>query len=347
MERVGISRGSLVMGQWPMVIGQWSLAIRCMVRAIIAQKYIVHSTPYILVVIFFSSCSKKMDTAFEGTITISSDESLQPMLNQVYQAYEHTFPETHFRVLYKPQTEAIDLMLKDTAHVVFTTREFTQPEYKTLTDKGIRYNAQHIATDGVALIVSRRNADSLITVKELEGIFTGKITDWSQLKRTGRAGKIVLIFDNANASNLDYFVRKFNLKNVQHLNISATGSNEKVIEYVKTNVNALGFIGVSWISDGEAPLTASLSKGLQVLGVSEKENPTRADYYQPFQMNLRQKTYPLRRKVYAFSREMYSGLGNGLVNYIMRDVGGLVIEKCGLWPTKPFNREIILSKEQL
>ncbi len=288
-----------------------------------------------------------MDTAFEGKITISSDESLQPMLDQVYQAYEHTFPETHFRVLYKPQTEAIGLLLKDTAHVVFTTREFTQTEYKTLTDKGIRYNAQHIATDGVALIVKRQNADSLITVRELEEIFTGKISNWSQLKNSGRTGKIDLIFDNANASNLDYFVRKFNLKNVKHLNISAAGSNQKVIEYVKTNGNAIGFIGVSWISDGEAPLTASLSRGLQVLGVSDKENPTRADYYQPFQANLRQRTYPLRRKVYAFSREMYSGLGNGLVNYIMRDVGGLVIEKCGLWPTKPYNREIILTKENL
>jgi phosphate transport system substrate-binding protein len=286
-----------------------------------------------------------MDTAFEGKITISSDESLQPMLDQVYQAYEHTFPETHFRVLYKPQTEAIDLMLKDTAHVVFTTREFTQSEYKRLTDKGIKYNAQHIATDGVALIISRQNADSLITVKELEAIFTGKITDWSQLKNSGRSGKIVLVFDNANASNLDYFVRKFSLKNVKHLNISATGTNQKTIEYIKTNPNAIGFIGVSWISDGEAPLTTSLSKGLRVMGVSEKENPTRTDYYQPFQRNLKFRTYPLRRKVYAFSREMYSGLGNGLMNYIMRDVGGLVIEKCGLWPSKPFNREIIITKE--
>jgi phosphate transport system substrate-binding protein len=286
-----------------------------------------------------------MDTAFEGKITISSDESLQPMLDQVYQAYEHTFPETHFRVLYKPQTEAIDLMLKDTAHVVFTTREFTQSEYKRLTDKGIKYNAQHIATDGVALIISRQNADSLITVKELEAIFIGKIKDWSQLKNSGRSGKIGLVFDNANASNLDYFVRKFNLKNVKHLNISATGTNQKTIEYVKTNPNAIGFIGVSWISDGEAPLTVELSKGLRVMGVSEKENSARTDYYQPFQRNLKFRTYPLRRKVYAFSREMYSGLGNGLMNYIMRDVGGLVIEKCGLWPSKPFNREIIITKE--
>ena len=42
---------------------------------------------------------------------------------------------------------------------------------------------------------------------------------------------------------------------------------------------------------------------------------------------------------------MHAGLGSGMVNYIMRDVGSLIIEKCGLWPAKPFNREVIIKKE--
>jgi len=300
---------------------------------------------FILSVLWAVSCKRPEDSTSHGRVTITADESLQPMLDQVYQAYEHTFPETHFDVRYLPEHQAAAFMLKDSARLAFVTREFTSEEQKVFKSKGIKYNPQHIATDGVALLINRSNPDTLITLEQISGIFKGTVKTWGQLGRANHAEDIVLVFDNANSSNLNFIMKKFGLSDVKGLNIFSAGSNKKVIEYVKQHPNALGFIGVSWISDGEAPLTAELSQGLRVMGVAEKPNPAKEDYYQPFQDDLKWRRYPLHRKVYVISREMHSGLGSGLVNYIMRDVGSLVIEKCGLWPAKPFNREVILKKE--
>ncbi|AXE19158.1 phosphate ABC transporter substrate-binding protein [Runella rosea] len=300
---------------------------------------------FILSVLWIVSCKRPEDSTSHGRVTITADESLQPMLDQVYQAYEHTFPETHFDVRYLPEHQAAAFMLKDSARLAFVTREFTAEEQKVFKSKGIKYNPQHIATDGVALLINRSNPDTLITLDQISGIFKGTIKRWGQLGSANHAEDIVLVFDNANSSNLNFIMKKFGLSDVKGLNIFSAGSNKKVIEYVKQHPNALGFIGVSWISDGEAPLTAELSQGLRVMGVAEKPNPAKEDYYQPFQDDLKWRRYPLHRKVYVISREMHSGLGSGLVNYIMRDVGSLVIEKCGLWPAKPFNREVILKKE--
>ncbi len=300
---------------------------------------------FILSVLWAVSCKRPEDSTSHGRVTITADESLQPMLDQVYQAYEHTFPETHFDVRYLPEHQAAAFMLKDSARLAFVTREFTAEEQKVFKSKGIKYNPQHIATDGVALLINRSNPDTLITLEQISGVFKGTVKTWGQLGSANQAEDIVLVFDNANSSNLNFIMKKFGLSDVKGLNIFSAGSNKKVIEYVKQHPNALGFIGVSWISDGEAPLTAELSQGLRVMGVAEKPNPAQEDYYQPFQDDLKWRRYPLHRKVYVISREMHSGLGSGLVNYIMRDVGSLVIEKCGLWPAKPFNREVILKKE--
>ncbi|RDB02841.1 phosphate ABC transporter substrate-binding protein [Runella aurantiaca] len=300
---------------------------------------------FILSVLWVVSCKRPEDSTSHGRVTITADESLQPMLDQVYQAYEHTFPETHFDVRYLPEHQAAAFMLKDSARLAFVTREFTAEEQKVFKSKGIKYNPQHIATDGVALLINRSNPDTLITLEQISGVFKGTVKTWGQLGSANQVEDIVLVFDNANSSNLNFIMKKFGLSDVKGLNIFSAGSNKKVIEYVKQHPNALGFIGVSWISDGEAPLTAELSQGLRVMGVAEKPNPTNEDYYQPFQDDLKWRRYPLHRKVYVISREMHSGLGSGLVNYIMRDVGSLVIEKCGLWPAKPFNREVILKKE--
>ena len=81
------------------------------------------------------------------------------------------------------------------------------------------------------------------------------------------------------------------------------------------------------------------------MGVSAKPNPaSMADYYQPFQRDLGLKTYPLHRTIYVLSREGHPGLGGGLINYVQRDAGSLIIEKLGLWPAKPFNREVFFTK---
>ena len=60
----------------------------------------------------------------------------------------------------------------------------------------------------------------------------------------------------------------------------------------------------------------------------------------PFQKSLALQDYPLRRSVYILSRETHEAPGIGLVNYIIRDSGSLLIQKMGLWPVVPFNRTV-------
>jgi phosphate transport system substrate-binding protein len=294
--------------------------------------------------VIFGACSVPKDGASYGTIVITADESLQPMVEQLTQAYEGIYPDAHFNVVYKPEQQAVSLMMRDSARLAFTTRPLTDNEVKFFKQEGIRYAPQAIATDGLALIINPQNNDSLLTMQELSKLFKGQLNDWSELKDGNCTGKITLVFDNANSSNLNFMMRKFGITDLSKINIFSAGSNKKVIEHIRNNPNALGFIGVNWLSDGDLAQTAQLSKGVRVVGVAEKENPTKEDYFQPFQRDLGLKNYPLHRQVYIISREMTGGLGSGLVNYIMRDVGSLVIEKCGLWPTKPFNREVYLQK---
>lgn len=293
------------------------------------------------------TCSPKkpaLDNPSHGMITVAADESFKPLVDQLTGTYSGLYTDTNFKVVYKPEQEAINMMLRDSARIVFCTRTLTKQEQGILNQRKITGKTQLIATDGVALITGKANTDSLVTMAELRGIFSGKIKTWSQLRGGNQSGAITLVFDNNNSSNLDFILKKFDVKRVTDLRIFTARSNEDVIKYVRTNPSALGFIGVNWISDSEGPLTAELSRGLRVLGVSTKDNPAgRADYFQPFQRSLGLKDYPLIRPVYILSREAHPGLGGGLITYIVRDAGSLIIEKLGLWPTKPYNREIYLT----
>jgi phosphate transport system substrate-binding protein len=282
-----------------------------------------------------------LDNPRQGTITIASDESFKPLVNSLTNAYEGIYPNAHFKVDYKPEQEAIRQLLNDSARIIFATRQLNDKELEIIKRQKGSQKFQHIATDGLALVVSKTNADSLITMAEIQAIMEGRIKDWSQLKGGNQTGLITLVFDNANASNLNYILEKFKVKDIRNLRIISSGSNEKVIEDVRKNPLHLGFIGVNWISDGHSLASEELSRGINVLGVSKKANPdSLTDYIQPFQSGLEFKRYPLFRDLYIISREGYSGLGGGLMTYIARDVGGLIIQKMGLLPTVPYPREL-------
>ena len=285
-----------------------------------------------------------LDNASRGSITIAADESFKPLVSQITSAYEGIYPNVKFTLIFRPEQEAINMMLRDSARLAFTTRKLTKNEQRALDQRKIIGGAVKIATDGVALIVNKANTDSLITMDQLRSVFTGKVKTWAQL--AGNQNEpITLVFDNNNSSNLDFVLTTFGIKSVDGLRIFTTRSNREVIDFVRKNPSALGFIGVNWISDGDEPLTTELSADLRVMGVSSKPNPTgRADYYQPFQEDLGMQRYPLRRPVYILSREAHPGLGGGLINYLIRDAGSLIIYKVGLWPSVRYNREINLQK---
>lgn len=293
------------------------------------------------------ACDKSggsLDNPRQGTITIASDESFKPLVHALTNAYEGIYPNAHFKIDYKPEQEAIRQLLNDSARIIFSTRQLNEKEQEVIRRQKGTQKFQHIATDGLALVIGKSNSDSLITMPEIEGIMKGRITDWSQLKDGNQKGPITLVFDNANASNLNFILNKFGIKDMQGLRIISAGSNENVIKDVRANPLHLGFIGVNWISDGHSLASEELSKGISVMGVSKKASPdSLSDYIQPFQGGLEFKRYPLFRDLYIISREGYSGLGGGLMTYIARDVGGLIIQKMGLLPTVPYPRELEIT----
>ena len=286
----------------------------------------------------------KLDSPSQGRITIAADESYEPLTVEITRTYELLYPRTKFDLVFKPEREAIRLMLDDKARLCIVSRKLTANEQRVLDKTKITGSAVLLATDGVALITGKANTDSLLTMNELRKVFSKQITKWSQLAGGNQTGSITLVFDNPNSSNLDFIMKKFALSDINGLSIYTAGSNRKVIEYVRTHPTAVGFIGVNWISDGDGPVSAQLSKDIRVIGLSAKESPkVRDDYHQPFQRDLALKLYPLWRDVYMVSREAHPGLGGGLTNYLVRDSGRLLVEKLGLWPRVPYNREVQLK----
>ena len=109
-----------------------------------------------------------------------------------------------------------------------------------------------IALDGIAIIVNNASKVEDLTVDQLEQMFTGEITNWSEVG--GDDGEIVLIGREAGSGTRDGFESivdvKDSCKYAQEL--TATGA---VISAVEANPLAIGYASLSAVGDTVAMVT--------------------------------------------------------------------------------------------
>jgi phosphate transport system substrate-binding protein len=116
-------------------------------------------------------------------------------------------------------------------------------------------------------------------------------------------------------------------------NCFAVNSNPDVIDYVANNKNAIGLIGIAWISDRDDSTSNSFIHKIRVAElVPHDPEHAEAATMKPYQAYIALKQYPLWRKVQIVSREARVGLGTGFASFVASDRGQRIILKSGLVP---------------
>ena len=103
-----------------------------------------------------------------------------------------------------------------------------------------------VALDGIAVIVNPVSGVEDLTVEQIAKIFTGEITDWSQLG--GESGTISCIGREAGSGTRDGFESITGTKDACKLDQELT-STGAVIEAVAGNPNAIGYASLSALKD--------------------------------------------------------------------------------------------------
>ncbi len=285
----------------------------------------------------FAGCGQTSDspadTPTSGEITISVDESFKPIVETQVNTYEGIYKRADITDNYKSEGEVVKDLLNDSVRVAILSRELTKEEVAVVEAKKRVPRTTKLAIDAVAIIVNRNNPDSLLTVAELESIFKGNTSSWTQLNKNSKLKDITIVFDNNNSGTARYVKDSLLAGKALPKNTFAASSHKDLIDYVEENENALGVIGVNWISDFDDSTVVGFQKRIKVVGVSADPNPrTTESYYQPFQAYIAQGTYPLRRYLYIINTTGRAGLGTGFASFIAGDKGQRIILKSGLVP---------------
>jgi len=306
------------------------------------MKSIIIKTNKVLPVLIFwlvLSCRTKtgeyQDTPTSGTVSIAIDETFEPVIQNEIDVFESIYKTAGIIDIPCSEVKAFNLLLKDSVRMIIATRTLNKEETSYFKSKNIVPKEIKIATDGIALIVHKGNPDTLITTGTTRKILAGEIKSWDEMNPGSKLGPIKVIFDNAQSSTAQYAVKEI-CKRALSPDLRAVNSNPDVINYVSQTPNAIGIIGVSWISNHEDSICMGFLNKIKVMGVSKEETAAENNSYQPYQAYLATGQYPFARNIYAIVTDPRIGLTTGFTSFITSDRGQRIILKSGILPaTQP------------
>ncbi len=283
---------------------------------------------------------KFLDTTTSGSITITADEALRPLLDAEVSAFENLYQNAKVKVIYSSEQDAIDAMLNDSVRLVITTRSLNKEEEKILNDQKLKGHTVTIAKSGVALMINKNNKDSLLSVDRLKDIFSGKVNTWegSGKKQT----PIQVVFDQPNSGIVRYLADSLHVQMPLPSNCFAVNSNSAVVEHIAKQPDALGLIDVSWISDRDDSTANGFLQSVRIVGVSNGK-----DFVKPYQAYIADRQYPLLRNIIAVSREARAGLASGFIAFMAGEKGQRIVLKSGLVPATMPIRLVSINRDPI
>ena len=111
-----------------------------------------------------------------GKVVVGGSSSVTPVMEKLIEAYKKVNANVTIELQQSDSTTGMTQAGDGTVDLGMASRELKDSEKS----KGLK--GTKIAIDGIAVIVNKDNSLDSITSEQVKSIFTGKVTDWSQVK---------------------------------------------------------------------------------------------------------------------------------------------------------------------
>jgi phosphate transport system substrate-binding protein len=192
--------------------------------------------------------------------------------------------------------------------------ELAQLAQQGLGDMRSPDNEHVLALDGIIVIVSPANPVAKLSLQQLQGIFSGALSDWSQVG--GGSGKINVYARDAKSGTFDTFKTLVLDPGKQKLtgNAQRFESSDELSDSVANDPNGIGFIGFAYLRNAKA---LSL---VNECGMS----------FMPTTFDVKTEEYPLSRRLFLYTGKLPAeSYAAGLLDFAMSHEAQAIVRDSG------------------
>jgi len=169
-----------------------------------------------------------------GKLVLTGSSTVAPLVGEIAKRFEKLHPDVRVDVQTGGSSRGIADAKRGTADIGMASRAL-KPEETDLA-------AHTIAMDGVGVIVHRDNPVQALTDEQVMAIYTGRVSNWSEV---GGVGAPITVVNKADGrATLEVFLKHFGLASPDIKASVIIGDNQQGIRTVAGDVNAIGYVSV-------------------------------------------------------------------------------------------------------
>ena len=209
-----------------------------------------------------SSAPSGGDTELTGSVATDGSTSMKSVIGALGESFQNANSGVTFTYNPTGSGSGIQAVSEGRCDIGLASRSLKDDEKSSgLTETVLAY-------DGIAVVVSPENPVSDLTIEQIADIYTGKITNWSEVG--GNDAEIVLIGREAGSGTRDGFESITGTKDACQYRQELTSTGD-VITTVSQNPDAIGYASLSAVKESV--------KALSVGGVAPSEDTVKDGSY--------------------------------------------------------------------
>ena len=209
-----------------------------------------------------SSAPSGGDTELTGSVATDGSTSMKSVIGALGESFQNANSGVTFTYNPTGSGSGIQAVSEGRCDIGLASRGLKDDEKSSgLTETVLAY-------DGIAVVVSPENPVSDLTIEQIADIYTGKITNWSEVG--GNDAEIVLIGREAGSGTRDGFESITGTEEACQYRQELTSTGD-VITTVSQNPNAIGYAYLSAVKESV--------KALSVGGVAPSEDTVKDGSY--------------------------------------------------------------------
>jgi phosphate transport system substrate-binding protein len=249
-------------------------------------------------------------------VKIKGSDTLLPLAQKWSEIYMKKNPGAQITVTGGGSGVGIAALIDGTTDIASSSRSMKMDEKLKLQEAGVGYKEVIVAYDALAVVVNNGNSVKKLTREQLEGIFTGKITNWNQVG--GSDMKIIAYSRESSSGTYEFFKEHvLNKKNYASscLLMPATGA---IIQSVSQTKGAIGYVGLAYENKTVATVSVSYDKG--------------KTYIEPNETTAKNRSYPIVRPLYFYYRLKAEKSVKPLIDFVLSPEGQKIVLEVGYVP---------------
>jgi phosphate transport system substrate-binding protein len=240
-----------------------------------------------------------------GSIVIAAEPEVVPLVRATARAFQASYPDASIRVVARSSRDAMGDVFANRADLAVVGREIEQVERQAATEARIDMEAYRWAWDGVAAVVHPSNPVNQLSLDDLRGVLTGKITRWGEL---GGADRRIMPVLESPTWSLTQFVARALVSADDTLAAAVLADDDSaVLVTVARTPFALGFVSQSSLGSGVKTLALSRATGMSYVGLDAE--------------SVHDHDYPLTRSYNLVTRTPGRPLSQGFVTFALSEAG--------------------------